>query len=890
MTLRPKVILPIFRRNFASYFSGVLGYLFIVVFVGAFGAMAFSDRFFTANEPSLDQLTQWYPLLLLFFIPAITMSVWADERKLNTDELLFTLPATDLEILMGKYLSVLAVYTVALLFSMAHLFVLAFLGNPDWGLIFTTYLGYWLAGAALLSAGMVASILTTSMTVAFVIGVIVCGIPVFIGYLGGLIGFRRFFESLSLHEQFRDFGMGVIPIPALLYFLGFTVFMLYLNHVLMTRRHWSGTQRAGMETQYAVRTVSLAVALICVTAWAGYAAVRVDATSEDLFSLSPVTKQILDGLEADRPIEVQAFLSPEVPREYVHTRKRLVGLLRQFDERAGKNLQVRYVDVTPFSAEAEEARRFGIEPVTVMAEAEGRRSEVEVYLGAVFISSYDNVVAPFFGKGLPIEYELTRSVQTVADEQRHTVGILDTDAGLMSGGGGGAGGGREWQIVTELKKQYNVEPVSPASEIDAERFDVLLAAMPSSLTAPEMQNLVTYVESGKPVLIFDDPFPLAFSSGFGVTNAPRQPKPSPGGQMGMMNQQQPEQKADGGQATSLLNELGIRWKYDRVVFDEYNPHPELGMVPAEYVFVTRDSGNEEAFNPDSIITRGLQELVAIYAGTVEKDSSRGNIEFKPLLSTGSTSGLLEWEEFVDDRGFNFMTMQMAANPRRNPFRQMDNRVHHLAASVTSEVPGDERHAIFVADVDMISDFFFQERNLGNLDMQFDNVTFVLNAVDKLAGDTTFIDLRSRRVRHRTLTRLESRYRDFLEEANEAKRGADREAEAELETRREQLTGRVKDIEEDESLDPIAKRQMLRQAQEAEQQRLSLAEAQIEQRKESQLREIRSETERQRRALQSKVQFWAVWLPPIPAVVVGAIVFWRRWRAEKTLVMASRRRD
>ena len=176
--IRPKVIWPIFRRNFASYFSGVLGYLFIVVFVVVFGAMAFDVKFFAANEPSFSQLTQHYPLLLLFFIPAITMGVWAEERKLGTDELLFTMPATDLEVLLGKYLSVLAVYTVALMFSTAHVGVLAYLGNPDWGLICTTYFGYWIAGAALLSAGMVASILTNSLTVAFVIGVLVCGIPV----------------------------------------------------------------------------------------------------------------------------------------------------------------------------------------------------------------------------------------------------------------------------------------------------------------------------------------------------------------------------------------------------------------------------------------------------------------------------------------------------------------------------------------------------------------------------------------------------------------------------------------------------------------------------------------------------------------------------------------
>jgi len=110
----------------------------------------------------------------------------------------------------------------------------------------------------------------------------------------------------------------------------------------------------------------------------------------------------------------------------------------------------------------------------VPTEQDGRRGEQSVYLGAAIISSFDKVVVPFFGKGLPIEYELTRSVQTVADDSRYTVGILQTDADLM--------GQREWRIITELKKQYNVESVSPAAPIDSGNFDVLLAAMPSSLT------------------------------------------------------------------------------------------------------------------------------------------------------------------------------------------------------------------------------------------------------------------------------------------------------------------------------------------------------------------------------------------------------------------------
>lgn len=908
---RAQVVLSLFKRNFSSYFSGVLGYLFIVVFVVLGGALAFRAPFFIGNEPNLDQLTEWYPVLLLFFVPAVTMSVWAEERKTGTDELLFTLPATELEILLGKYLSVVAVYTVALIFSMAHVVVLAYLGNPDWGLVATTYFGYWIAGAALLSAGMVASIMTSNMTVAFVLGVLLCAIPVFIGYVGqvlsqivGVIGYVGvlvgsgvWFEGLQpvledfgellagfgLQEQFRDFGMGVISFSALFYFTAFIAVMLYLNHAIMTRRHWHTRPEPMMGLQYALRAVSLAVVLSCVTAWAGYSAIRADATEEQLFSLSDATKDILGQLDSERPIEIQAFLSPNPPREYVETHKRLVGMLRQFDKLGGKNLRVRYVDVEPFSKQSEEAEHFGIQPVELLTEVDGRRSEVEIYLGAVVISSYDKVVIPFFGKALPIEYELTRSIQTVADEQRHTVGVLTTDANVM-------GGSRDWYIIRELKLQYNVEEVSPGSEIDPEKFDVLMAVMPSSLTDPEMDNLVAYAKTGSPLLIFDDPFPLSFNnSGFGVTGAPRQPKPSQGG--GMMGQgPPPEQKADGGRATRLLEALGIEWQFDACVFDAYNPHAEFKMLPPEYVFVTRGEGEESAggFDSDDPTTKGLQELIALYPGEVYKRAG-GQADFVPLLSTSKQSGVLPWEEFVDEGGFNFFSMQGTANPRRNPFRVIDRSTHALAARVKSDAEGSKVNAIYVADVDMISDFFFQERSMGNLSMKFDNVTFILNAVDSLVGDDSFIELRSRRPTHRTLKRLEDQKRRFLESANEAEELADEEAKEELEERRKQLNSRVAEIEKNEDLDPIAKMQMLQQAQEAEQKRMSLAEAQIEQKKNDEIRKIRATTNRKVRSLESVVQFGAITLPAIPAILLGLFVFVQRGREEKNTVVESRRR-
>ena len=340
--------------------------------------------------------------------------------------------------------------------------------------------------------------------------------------------------------------------------------------------------------------------------------------------------------------------------------------------------------------------------------------------------------------------------------------------------------------------------------------------------------------------------------------------------------------------TQLCSVLGIEWGFDRVVFDVSNPHPEFAMLPAEYAFVTRGGSNDDAFNPDSPVSSGLQEMIVLYSGTVDTSRS-GGIDFQPLIQTGYESGILAWEEFVDEGGLNFFTMQATANPRRNPPRRIDSDVHSIAARVTGSGDGGV-NAIFVSDIDMISDFFFDERSLGNLDITFDNVTFVLNAVDLLAGDESFIGLRSRRPKHRTLTRVEEKRREFLEAANQAERDADEAADKELEVRRDQLSARVKEIQENEDLDPIAKSQMLRQAQEAEQQRMTLAEAKIEQTKNDEIRKIRARTNNQVRAFEAWIRVMAVLLPAIPAVLMGIVWFVRRLSDERATVGTTRRRD
>lgn len=190
------VLSAIFKRNFTSYFLNPTGYVFICVFVLLSSLAAFwPSEFFTANLANLDQLNKYFPLIMLIFIPAITISISARRRQ-GTDELLLTIPATDFDVVMGKYLAAVAIYVVALLFSITCNFtLLSYLGNPDVGLFASTYLGYLLCGLAMLAIGMVASFLTSNITVGFVLGTLFNAISRELGICGSGIRSTIGFEG-----------------------------------------------------------------------------------------------------------------------------------------------------------------------------------------------------------------------------------------------------------------------------------------------------------------------------------------------------------------------------------------------------------------------------------------------------------------------------------------------------------------------------------------------------------------------------------------------------------------------------------------------------------------------------------------------------------------------
>ena len=199
----------------------------------------------------------------------------------------------------------MAIYTVALLFSMFSIYLVFSygLGTPDTGLFVGTYIGYWFIGLAMLAIGMVASFLTSNLTVGFILGMIFNLPLAMFGVADWIIKNPQLAQAIkrwSAAEQFRDFERGVISLSGISYFVMIAVVMLYISMVLIGRRHWGGREEdESMWAHYLARTLGLVALAIGVNLFfSHHNSLRADITSENLNSLSPRTVQLVKELQA----------------------------------------------------------------------------------------------------------------------------------------------------------------------------------------------------------------------------------------------------------------------------------------------------------------------------------------------------------------------------------------------------------------------------------------------------------------------------------------------------------------------------------------------------------------------------------------------------------------
>lgn len=225
-------IVAIFKREFRSYFDSPIGYIFITAFLVLTGWFFYSS-FFISNYAGMRGFFDLLPWMFLFFVPAVTMRLWSEEKKLGTMELLMTLPVKDRDVVLGKFLASFVFLSTTILMTFPLMMSVMMLGNPDSGPIIGGYLGAILMGGAYLSIGMFASSLNENQIVAFILGVVICFALFMVGESFVLIrvpgSWATVFQFLGLGAHFRSIGRGVIDSRDIIYYLSVISFFLFLN-------------------------------------------------------------------------------------------------------------------------------------------------------------------------------------------------------------------------------------------------------------------------------------------------------------------------------------------------------------------------------------------------------------------------------------------------------------------------------------------------------------------------------------------------------------------------------------------------------------------------------------------------------------------------------------
>lgn len=440
-----KQVIALARKELDSYFSSPMALIFVGVFlVTTLFTFFWVDGFFGRGVADVRSLFRWLPILMIFLVAALTMRQWSEEQQTGTLEILLTMPVRLAQLVLGKFLAVLALVAVALALTLFLPITVGLIGNLDAGPVIGGYLAALLMAAAYIAIGLFVSSRTDNQLVALILTVIVCGlfhlvgsstivdlVPAFLADLLRAIGTGSRFESIE---------RGVIDLRDLLYYVSLTVIFLGLNVLSLDSKRWS----IGANTESYRRNATLTIGLIAVNLVLFNAllfpvnTVRADLTQDGEYSLSQATRDILQNLQ--EPLLIRGYFSKENHPYLAPLIPRIEDLLEEYKVAAGDNLQLEFLDpIDDPQLEAEANQIYGIEPSPLQVSDRSEVSVRNVYFDILIRYGDQNVVLNYsdlievksYGTDVEVslrnlEYDLTSAIQRVV------FGFQSVDAVLAS--------------------------------------------------------------------------------------------------------------------------------------------------------------------------------------------------------------------------------------------------------------------------------------------------------------------------------------------------------------------------------------------------------------------------------------------------------------------------
>ena len=796
-------IFTIAKREFTSYFTSPVAYVFLVIFLLLAGFFTFmvGQDFFRRDEASLGSFFLWHPWLYLFLVPAVAMRLWSEEKRTGTLELLLTFPITPTQAVIGKFLASWAFLILALVLTFPIWLTPIFLGSPDNGAILCAYIGSALMAGAYLAIGCMTSALTRNQVVSFILSVVICLFTVLAGHppvtdfiqsqFPGNDGIVTVVSGLSVMTHFEALQRGVLHLRDLVFFVSVITLALFATSAIV---------RSGQETKkiegFAFSTILvglLAVILLLINFVIHPVRAKVDLTENKIHTLSSGTKNILMRLNKARgdeddsfKIEARLYFTRGEDRVQVAVRQyaaRVDELLKEYRDTAAKgDIIYNRINPQPDTDEQELADHDSIAKMQIGLEE-------FAYLGLTLSYADRTEKVNLLEQGadgrirglrpeVNLEYDISAAITRLLPEEKDkpVIGIMSP---LQIMGGFPPGmppqmrrnqrPAQPWIIAQELMREHgssNIKQVEMSAEkisyIDergeAKAPDLLLVIHPKDISDRTEFALDQYVLGGGKLAVFLDPH-HAMDQG-------------PMGGFG------------GGESRSTLNKLLPAWGLsfsDRMVLSDkdYGLRPQGSGIQ----FPTAVYIQDDDFNKNDPVVQNLGPLSGIHFGAFTGNAKDKGLSQTMLFQSSTNSMMILGsqtkplfpfpsfqksqaqiaKDFTGTSQTNILALKLTG-PFKTAFSNGDPEAIAPDANSTTPKPADTAlkvaimgktpAVVLVGDVDFLHDAIYQLDQLrGPFSGRNSNLNFLKNLVGYMTGDDDLIRIRGIANRSRPLKKL-----------------------------------------------------------------------------------------------------------------------------------------
>lgn len=777
----------LFKKELSSFFTSLIGYLTVVVFLVLTGLMLWvlkSDfNILDYGYAGMDGLFVIGPFLYLFLIPAITMRMLAEEKRVGTMELLLTKPLGDMTLIWAKWLAGVVLVAISLLPTIVCYISVFTLGDPvgniDTGSVVGSYIGLLLLGAAFVAIGLFASSITNNQIVAFIFAALMSAFMhlgfdalCHLGFLGnGELLVRR----LGMGYHYDSISRGVVDTRDVIYFASVIALFLMATRLVLQSRKWHGwNKKKDLRRSHWIELGAGVLIVLFANIIGYYLFGRIDLTSEKRYTLTKSTKELLKRI--DEPVLYRVYLEGEFPADFKRLQNETKEMLNQF-RAYNKNVQYEFVNPNDFD-DPQERKVFyqklaqkGIQPTQIQVEnAGGVTTQVLIPAADVIYKGNETSVQLLQSQKYvdqtqllnnsiqSLEYVLSSPIRALSRGKKPTVAFVRGHGELslfnMS------------DIIGSLYQYYALDTVRLDGNINSltmrsrksdstyylhNRYDLLVVAKPTEpFSDQDLYILDQYVMYGGKVLWLIDPLNADLDSLAQMTQAPAIRYP--------LN------------LDEMLFNYGVRVNPDLILDIRCRPIPMVvGMVgdKPQYKFMPWFYFPELVPKSEHPIVRNLDLIKSDFVSSmdlidndIDKQVLLTSSEFARVKNAPAIYDLNEARVEPERRLFNRQNLPVAVlleGSFSSMFRSRLTPEFVELPAMGYRAKSDTTSMIVISDGDIIKNRFNFEDGMGYplgydfyTETMYANKEFLLNCVDYLVGEKGAIDSRCRDIKIRKL--------------------------------------------------------------------------------------------------------------------------------------------